>query len=116
MMLGTYEIIGIVIGVVAFLVISFFFIKQWAKGGQFRKDDIRIDGKVVIITGGNAGIGHETALDLAKRGGVIYIGCRDIAKAKNVKQDIISQTGNNNVFIIKLDLASFESIREFVEE
>lgn len=115
-MLGTFEIIGIVVAAAIFVVISFIFIKIWAQGGQFQKDAIRIDGKIVIITGGNGGIGRETALDLAKRGGTIYIACRDIAKAENAKQDIIKQSGNNNVFTMKLDLASFKSIREFVEE
>lgn len=116
MMLGTYEIVGIVVAAAFCLVISFIFIKQWAQGGQFRKDDIRIDGKIIVITGGNGGIGFETALDLAKRGGTIYVACRDITKAENAKLDIINQSKNNNVFTMKLDLASFKSIREFADE
>lgn len=90
--------------------------KKWAQGGQYKKDDVRIDGKVVVITGGNGGIGRETSLDLAKRGGRIYIACRDLVKAEAVRQDIINQSDNSNVFIKKLDLSSFQSIREFVDE
>ena len=34
-------------------------------------EDIRIDNKVAIVTGGNSGIGKETARDLAARGGKV---------------------------------------------
>lgn len=90
--------------------------RQWAQGGQFTKDDIRIDGKVVLITGANTGIGKETALDLAQRGGKIYLACRDTKRADSARQEIIEKTGNKNVFARELDLSSFASIRKFVEK
>ena len=36
-----------------------------------------------LTTGGNTGIGYETALDLAKRGAAIIMGCRNIKKAND---------------------------------
>lgn len=91
-------------------------ITAWAQGGQFKKDDIRIDGKVVIVTGANTGIGRETALDLAKRGAKVYLACRDLTKAEATKVDIVQQAGNENVFVMKLDLTSLESVRQFVTD
>lgn len=62
------------------------------------------------------GIGRETALDLANRGAKVYLACRDLSRANDAKTDIIQRTGNKNVFVKKLDLSSFDSIREFVTE
>lgn len=93
-----------------------YLINRWAQGGQFKKDDVRIDGKVVIITGSNTGIGRETAFDLAKRGARVYLACRDLVKADTARLEIIHHSGNKNIFSKQLDLTSFESIRKFVEE
>lgn len=91
-------------------------VTRWAQGGQFKKDDVRIDGKVVIITGANTGIGRETALDLAKRGAKVYLACRDLTKADTARLEIIHQSKNKNVYTKHLDLTSFDSIRKFVDE
>lgn len=89
--------------------------RKYAQGGQFT-NDIRIDGKVVIITGCNTGIGKETALELAKRGGRVYMACRSLGSSEIARREIIEQSRNKNVFSLPLDLASLESIRNFVKE
>lgn len=70
----------------------------------------------ISFLGANTGIGRETALELAKRGGRIYLACRDLVKADGARLDIIHKSGNRNIFTKKLDLSSFESIRKFVDE
>lgn len=72
-----------------------------------------MDGKVVIITGANAGIGKETALDLAKRGAKVYMACRDYKRCEAARLEIVNQSGNQNVFNRTLDLGSLTSIRNF---
>lgn len=89
--------------------------RYMAQGPKYSKPN-RIDGKVVIVTGANAGMGKEVALELARRGGKVYLACRDSAKGEEVCQQIIDKTGNPNVFCRVLDLSSFESIRSFVKE
>ncbi|CAG2178443.1 unnamed protein product, partial [Oppiella nova] len=70
----------------------------------------RLDGRVVIITGANAGIGKETAYQLSLRGAKIIIGCRDELRAENAIKEIVSRNPNANIIHIKLDLSSLQSI------
>ncbi|KAJ6647388.1 Retinol dehydrogenase 12 [Pseudolycoriella hygida] len=101
--------------VIVCLIVGTYFLRKYAEGGQFTKD-VRIDGKVVIISGCNTGIGKETALELAKRGARVYMACRNFDKCENARREIIELSRNKNVFNITLDLSSFESIRNFVKE
>jgi len=73
----------------------------------------KMDGKTVIVTGANSGIGKETALDMACRGARVIMACRSVAKAYTTRDEIISQSGNGNVVIRELDLASLTSVRNF---
>ena len=66
----------------AFCVI-FCLLKFVIKRAEIVVGDGRVDGKAVVITGGNTGIGLQTALELATRGAaIIIIGCRDIKKVR----------------------------------
>ncbi|KAJ7984505.1 hypothetical protein DPEC_G00355510 [Dallia pectoralis] len=75
----------------------------------------KIPGKTVVITGANTGIGKETAKELAKRGGRIIMGCRDIEKCEVAAKEIRGQTLNPNVYARHIDLGSIKSIRQFAE-
>ncbi|GBM12755.1 Retinol dehydrogenase 11 [Araneus ventricosus] len=78
--------------------------------------EAKLNNKTVIITGGNAGIGKETALDLAARGAKVIIGCRDTEKGRKAAEDIRRQVPAANIIVKYLDLASFSSIRQFAAE
>ncbi|XP_056153766.1 retinol dehydrogenase 13-like isoform X2 [Lampris incognitus] len=75
-----------------------------------------IKGKTVVITGANTGIGKETARELAKRGGRVIMGCRDMGKCEEAAKEIRGKTLNPHVYACHLDLASMKSIREFAEQ
>ena len=71
--------------------------------------------KQIIVTGASAGIGTEIALALARAGYAIVMACRNLPKAQPVRDRIAAETGNNEVEVLPLDLASFRSIVDFSE-
>jgi NAD(P)-dependent dehydrogenase (short-subunit alcohol dehydrogenase family) len=71
--------------------------------------------KVCVVTGGNSGVGLMTALGLAKAGYHVFIACRSATKAAKATHYIRRHSGNEKVEFLPLDLASLESVRQFVQ-
>jgi NAD(P)-dependent dehydrogenase (short-subunit alcohol dehydrogenase family) len=69
-----------------------------------------------VITGATSGIGKVTALELAKKGHAIYMLVRNTAKGEQVKQEIITASGNKNVYMIECDMADRQSVRNAAAE
>ncbi|XP_016409477.1 retinol dehydrogenase 11 [Sinocyclocheilus rhinocerous] len=90
-----------------------FLIMKWLKRRRYCMDVKRLDGKTVVITGGNSGIGKETAVLLALRGARVIIACRDEEKARKAVREIKARSHNMNVLYMEVDLANMRSIREF---
>ncbi|XP_057680378.1 retinol dehydrogenase 12, like [Corythoichthys intestinalis] len=77
--------------------------------------EARLEGKTVLITGANTGIGKEAAADLATRGARVIMACRDLSKAEAAVKEVKERSLNDNVVCMKLDLADTKSIREFAQ-
>jgi len=75
-----------------------------------------MQGKVVVVTGGNAGIGKEAAVDLARAGATVVITARDRERGRRALDDVRDRSGNQGVDVMDLDLASFASIRRFADD
>ena len=95
-----------------------------------------MDGKIVIITGCNSGIGKYTAIELAKRGNLIIIfadkrltfdktfllltypgariimACRDRSRAEEAMKEIRQLSNSHQIEIELVDLESLQSVRD----
>lgn len=78
----------------------------------------KLDEKVYIITGSNTGLGFETAKHIVSMGGTVILACRSAEKAKLAKDSILLTTkcAPSKVFVVKLDLCGYDSVRKFVKE
>ncbi|XP_072040018.1 retinol dehydrogenase 14-like [Amphiura filiformis] len=97
--------------------IGVFFLKRHCGGGICRSL-ATMRGKTVIITGSNTGLGKETALDLARREARVILACRDLDKAEKAAADIRLRlgSGQGDLVVKKLDLASLKSVNEFCDD
>ena len=88
-----------------------------ADGKKWTADDIPdLTGKVIVVTGGNSGIGYEAALQLAGKGAHVVLACRDLAKAAAAIDSIKASHRNASLEAMALDLASLASVRTFAQE
>ncbi|MFI9556826.1 SDR family NAD(P)-dependent oxidoreductase [Nonomuraea endophytica] len=76
----------------------------------------RAEGKTVLVTGGNAGIGYFVAEQLAGAGAEVVLGSRDPAKAALAKQAILARVPGARVRHLRLDLGDLSSVRAAVQE
>lgn len=80
------------------------------------KEDIPSqEGKIVIVTGGNSGLGFASAFALAEKGATVVLACRDTRKGNIAYNNIKLKFPKSQVEMMKLDLAKRSSIEEFVE-
>lgn len=73
-------------------------------------------GKVVMVTGANAGMGKEISLALARMGAALVMVCRDRGRGEAARKEIILATGNDSAELLIADLSSQQSIRHLARD
>ena len=72
--------------------------------------------KTAIITGADGGIGKELTMALAQKGFHIVMVCRDKEKGNIVCRQITEKIKDVSIEVMEIDLASFRSINQFVQD
>ncbi|ETM46648.1 hypothetical protein L914_08497 [Phytophthora nicotianae] len=75
--------------------------------------------RIVIVTGGNSGIGFITALELARKGAHVVLACRNRERGLKVEADIRelikSVPGHGTVKLVLVDIGDLSSVHKFCE-
>ncbi|XP_040439995.1 dehydrogenase/reductase SDR family member 12 isoform X1 [Falco naumanni] len=85
---------------------------------HFNPADVEVDvaGRSFLVTGANSGIGKATAKEIARRGGTVHLVCRNKERAEVAKGEIVTETGNHNIFFHIVDLSNPKEIWTFAEK
>lgn len=75
-----------------------------------------MQGKVVIVTGSNVGIGKETAVGLAALGATVVLACRNRQKAEAAAAEVRERASSDTVELATVDLADLASVRACAED
>jgi retinol dehydrogenase 12 len=67
--------------------------------------------KTVVITGASSGIGLATARELARKGALVVMVCRDAARAEAARQDVAAVATGPQPVVFLADLLSQGEIR-----
>jgi dehydrogenase/reductase SDR family member 12 len=84
--------------------------QRHAKGFDPEDSAHSLRGRVIAITGANAGIGFATTRALAERGATLWMLCRSEARGRAAAERIIAEFPDTSLHVVPLDLAEPESV------
>ena len=79
------------------------------------KLNISLNGKTVLVTGSNSGVGYKTVESALYLGADVIMACRNMEKAEAAREELINEYPQASVRILKLDLSELSSIDSFVK-
>jgi NAD(P)-dependent dehydrogenase (short-subunit alcohol dehydrogenase family) len=84
--------------------------KKHVPAGEL-KDDDRLDGRRVVITGSSSGLGFATAVEMARRGAEVIMAVRSGIPSRG--EEVKKQSGSEKVKMMFVDLSDVDSIMAF---
>ena len=70
-------------------------------------------GRTTLVTGANAGLGYQTALQLAQRGAHVVLGCRSNERGEAAAERLRSIAPDAKLDVAHIDLGDLDSVRAF---
>ncbi|NXL94213.1 DHR12 reductase, partial [Alectura lathami] len=78
--------------------------------------EVNVAGRSFLNTGSNSGIGKAAAKEIVRRGGTVHLVCRSNEPAEDARGEIVTETGNRNIFLHILDISNPKEIWKFAEK
>ncbi len=75
-----------------------------------------LKGKVIIVTGGNSGLGFESVKAFAKKGADVILASRSLEKGNLARTEIVNEYPDSRIEVMELDLGDLESVRNFADK
>jgi len=95
------------------------FFSSQALGRTHLPTDANLDGKTIIVTGANTGLGLEACKHLARMNAAcLVLACRSVQKGEEAKQTIYKETEcqkRTTVLVWELDLSRQSSVQAFID-
>lgn len=84
--------------------------KKW-----LNKLNISFEGKTVLVTGSNSGVGFKTVEESLYLGAKVIMACRNRERAEAAREELLAEYPNASIEILLLDLSDFSSIDAFAK-
>jgi len=75
-----------------------------------------LSGKVIIVTGGNSGLGYESVKAFAMKGADMVLASRSMEKGEEARAEILKDVPDGKIEVMQLDLGDLESVKNFASE
>jgi len=75
-----------------------------------------LTGKIIIVTGGNSGLGYESVKAFAMKGADVIMASRSMEKGQEARKEILKDVPRGEIKVMQLDLGDLESVKNFASE
>lgn len=74
-----------------------------------------LNGKVIVVTGGNSGLGYESVKAFAMKGAEVIMASRSLENGEQAREEILEDIFKGHIKVMQLDLGDLESVKSFAE-
>lgn len=72
-----------------------------------------LTGRMIVVTGGNSGLGYESVKAFAAKGAEVVLASRTVEKGEAAKNEILRTVPEGKITVMQLDLGDLDSVRDF---